>query len=66
MAYEKYGIAFSLLPSKQDQLVGTFEVITIWSLIEYVLDPVAVLRSAFDALLEGELVFFLYTCLVHV
>lgn len=60
MAREKYGIALSPLPIEQDQQAGAFDVITMWGLIEHVLDPVAVLRSAFDALCEGG-VLFIYT-----
>jgi len=60
MAHEKYGIALSPLPIEQDQRAGAFVVITMWGLIEHVLDPVAVLRSAFDALCEGG-VLFIYT-----
>ena len=53
MAHEKYGIALSPLPIEQDQRAGAFDVITMWGLIEHVLDPVPVLQSAFDALCRG-------------
>ena len=60
MAHEKYGIALSPLPLEQDQRSDAFDVITMWGLIEHVLDPVAVLQSAFDALCRGGIL-FIYT-----
>ena len=60
MAREKYGISLSPLPIEQDQRAGAFDVVTMWGLIEHVLDPVAVLQSAFRALCDGG-VLFIYT-----
>jgi len=64
MAHERYGIALSPLPIEQDQRAGAFDVINMRGLIEHVLDPVAVLQSAFRALCEGGGAFRLYPCLV--
>jgi len=60
VAHEKYGIALSPLPLEQDQHSDAFDVITMWGLVEHVLDPVAVLQSAFDALCRGGIL-FIYT-----
>ena len=60
MAQEKYGIALSPLPLEQDKWSDAFDIITMWGLIEHVLDPVSVLKAAFDALRKGGIL-FLYT-----
>jgi 2-polyprenyl-3-methyl-5-hydroxy-6-metoxy-1,4-benzoquinol methylase len=60
MAQEKYGIALSPLPLGQDKRSDAFDVITMWGLIEHVLNPIAVLKSAFAALCRGGIL-FIYT-----
>ena len=60
MAHEKYGISLSPILLEQDQWSDAFDVITMWGLIEHVLDPVTVLQSAFDALCRGGIL-FIYT-----
>jgi 2-polyprenyl-3-methyl-5-hydroxy-6-metoxy-1,4-benzoquinol methylase len=60
MAHEKYGIALSPLPIEQDQRAGVFDVITMWGLIEHVLDPLSMIRQAFR-LLRGGGILYIYT-----
>lgn len=60
VARERYNISLSLLPLAQDPRLAFFDSITMWGLLEHVLDPLSVLKDAFR-LLHGGGILYIYT-----
>lgn len=60
VARQRYGIMLSSLSLEQDQQTAFFDVITMWGLIEHVLDPLSMLKHAFRLLKRGGLL-YIYT-----
>lgn len=60
VALQRYGISLSSLPLAQDPRAVFFDVITMWGLLEHVLDPLTMLKDAIR-LLRGGGVLYIYT-----
>jgi SAM-dependent methyltransferase len=59
-AHQRYDITLSLQPLEQDPRTAFFDVITMWGLIEHVLDPLSMLKQAFRLLRSGGIL-YIYT-----
>jgi 2-polyprenyl-3-methyl-5-hydroxy-6-metoxy-1,4-benzoquinol methylase len=59
-ARQRYGISLSPVPLEQELRTGFFDVITMWGLIEHVLDPLSIIKQAFRLLRCGGIL-YIYT-----
>jgi 2-polyprenyl-3-methyl-5-hydroxy-6-metoxy-1,4-benzoquinol methylase len=59
-ARQQYGIFLSPIPLEQEPRTGFFDVITMWGLIEHVLDPLSIIKQAFRLLRCGGIL-YIYT-----
>jgi len=60
LAHQRYGISLSSLPLEQEERTDFFDILTMWGLIEHVLDPLSMLKNAFRLLRSGGIL-YIYT-----
>jgi len=59
-ARQQYGISLSPMPLEQEPRTAFFDVVTMWGLIEHVLDPLSIIKQAFRLLRSGGIL-YIYT-----
>jgi 2-polyprenyl-3-methyl-5-hydroxy-6-metoxy-1,4-benzoquinol methylase len=59
-ARQQYGILLSPMPLEQEPRTAFFDVVTMWGVIEHVLDPLSIMKQAFR-LLRGGGILYIYT-----
>jgi len=60
LAHERFNLELSPLPLEHDPRAGTYDVITMWGVLEHLLDPLSALKGAFRLLRSGGLL-YVYT-----